>query len=106
MKFSIESLYSWYRNLLRNPKYRWWVVVGTAVYLLSPIDIAPDFLPIVGQVDDVLLLTLLITEVSGMLIEGFKARQGDTDTRATNAPVDATSTDNTVIDVDAVSMKQ
>ncbi|MDJ0733002.1 MAG: YkvA family protein [Nostocaceae cyanobacterium] len=106
MKFSIESLYTWYRNLLRNPKYRWWVILGTAVYLLSPIDIAPDFLPIVGQVDDVLLLTLLITEVSGLVIEGFKARQGNVDPQATNSTVDSTGTGNTVIDVDAVSVKQ
>ncbi|MFM2065069.1 MAG: hypothetical protein RLZZ507_4740, partial [Cyanobacteriota bacterium] len=25
MSFSIQSLYTWYRNVLRNPKYRWWV---------------------------------------------------------------------------------
>lgn len=99
MGFSIQSLYTWYRNVLRNPKYRWWVIIGTVAYLLSPIDIAPDFIPVVGQVDDLLLLTLLVSEVSGLVIDGWKARTGRVET--TN---ESTATDNTV-DVDAVSVK-
>ena len=71
MKFSIQSIYAWYRNLLRHPKYRWWVILGTMVYLISPIDIAPDVIPILGQVDDVFLLTLLVTEVSTLVIDSF-----------------------------------
>lgn len=78
MKFSIESIYTWYRNTIRNPKYRWWVILGTLLYFISPIDIAPDFLPGIGQLDDVLLLTVLVTEVSQMAIEGFKKRKGTT----------------------------
>lgn len=35
MNFSIQAVYNWYRNLLRNPKYRWWVVLGTALLLIS-----------------------------------------------------------------------
>lgn len=101
MNFSIQSVYTWYRNLLRNPKYRWWVIIGTALYFVSPIDIAPDFLPIVGQLDDVFLLTLLVSEVSQMVIEGVKARKNYSET-ASNA--DSTPTANTV-DVDAVSLK-
>ncbi|WP_353930063.1 YkvA family protein [Okeanomitos corallinicola TIOX110] len=100
MSFSIQSLYTWYRNVLRNPKYRWWVIIGTVAYLLSPIDIAPDFIPVVGQVDDLLLLTLLVSEVSGLVIDGWKARTGRVETTGD----DSTSTDNTV-DVDAVSVK-
>ncbi|MBD2559382.1 MULTISPECIES: YkvA family protein [Nostoc] len=104
MKFSIQSLYTWYRNLLRNPKYRWWVILGTLVYLVSPIDIAPDFIPVVGQIDDVFLLTLLVSEVSGLVIEGWKARKGDVGTEASNSTEASTSTAST-IDVDAVSVK-
>ena len=106
MKFSIQSLYAWYRNLLRHPKYRWWVILGTMVYLISPIDIAPDVIPILGQVDDVFLLTLLVTEVSTLVIDSFKSRQGQSTGEAVanaTAEVD-TSTGNTV-DVDAVSVK-
>ncbi|MEH2000192.1 MAG: YkvA family protein [Nostoc sp.] len=104
MKFSIQSLYTWYRDVLRNPKYRWWVILGTLVYLVSPIDIVPDFLPVVGQIDDVFLLTLLVSEVSGLVIEGWKARKGDLGTETPNTTEGSTSTANTV-DVDAVSVK-
>jgi uncharacterized membrane protein YkvA (DUF1232 family) len=104
MNFSIQSLYNWYRNLLRNPKYRWWVILGTALYFVSPFDIAPDFLPIVGQLDDVFILTLLVSEVSQMLIEGVKARKGNSDpTTATTAKTPDTGA--TTVDVDAVSVK-
>lgn len=104
MNFSIQSLYNWYRNLLRNPKYRWWVILATALYFVSPIDIAPDFLPIVGQLDDVFLLSLLVSEVSQMLIEGVKARKGNQDTKTPDAAEGSTTTANTV-DVDAVAIK-
>lgn len=99
--FSIQSLYNWYRNTIRNPKYRWWIILGTALYLISPIDIAPDFIPIIGQIDDVVLLTLLVSEVSQLLIDGAKARKGVSETVAANPE---NPSDNTV-DVDAVSVK-
>ncbi|AFY43509.1 YkvA family protein [Nostoc sp. PCC 7107] len=108
MKFSIEAVYTWYRNLIRNPKYRWWVILGTLVYFVSPIDIVPDIFPIVGQIDDVLLMTLLVSEVSGLVLEGWKARKGvDTSVNTANAANtsnDATS-DAKTVDVDAVSVK-
>jgi len=75
--------------------------LGTLFYLVSPIDIAPDFIPVVGQIDDVFLLTLLVTEVSGLVIEGWKARKGDVGTEAANSSTSSAST----IDVDAVSVK-
>ncbi len=77
MAISMKSIYDWYRNTLRHPKYRWWMIIGTLVYLISPIDIAPDFIPIVGQIDDVMLATLLVTEVSQLFLEKFKSRQED-----------------------------
>lgn len=104
MNFSIQSLYTWYRNVLRNPKYRWWVIIGTIAYLISPIDISPDFIPIIGQVDDVLLLTLFVTEVSGLVIDGWKAKKGHTDYNSTNT-VNKTSTTAETVDVDVVDIK-
>ncbi len=104
MKFSIQAVYNWYRNLLRNPKYRWWVILGTMLYFVSPIDIAPDFLPIVGELDDVFLLTLLVSEVSQLMIEGFKARKDNVDSNVAYTAEGSTSTADT-IDVDAVSVK-
>lgn len=69
MKQLVESFYAWYRNGLRNPKYRWLIIFGTLTYLLSPIDIAPDVFPIVGWIDDGILLTLLIAEITQLLQE-------------------------------------
>lgn len=106
MSFSISALYTWYRNTLRHPKYRWWLILGTAAYLFSPFDIAPDFLPVVGQIDDVMLVTLLVSEVSQLLIEKFKEKQAQEpgftgEEVATGPNQDKSST----IDVDAAAVR-
>lgn len=91
--FSLESIYNWYRNLIQNPKYRWWVIGGTLLYVLSPIDIAPDFIPFIGQIDDAVVITLLATELAGVLrdraatMKAKKAEKADT-TVATDDMVD------------------
>lgn len=36
------------------------MVLGTIAYIVSPIDVLPDFLPALGQVDDVFLLALAL----------------------------------------------
>lgn len=107
MKYSIQSVYEWYRGLIRNPKYRWWVLLGTLVYFVSPLDVIPDIFPIVGELDDVFLLTLLVSEFSQMLIEGFKARKGvtDTDTQAAGSASEEGTKGTGTIDIDAVSVK-
>jgi uncharacterized membrane protein YkvA (DUF1232 family) len=64
MNFSIQSIYNWYRDLLRNPKYRWWVVAASVVYIVSPFDISPDIFPIVGWLDDGIVISLLVAELS------------------------------------------
>ncbi len=75
MKNLIQSFYSWYRRSLRHAKYRWIVIAGTLIYLLSPIDISPDFIPIVGWLDDGIIATMLVTEVSQMLVERLNQRK-------------------------------
>jgi uncharacterized membrane protein YkvA (DUF1232 family) len=65
--FPMESVYSLYRKLVVNPKYRWWVIGATLAYVLSPIDIAPDILPFVGEIDDAVVVSLLVTELVGVL---------------------------------------
>jgi len=107
MNFSIQSVYEWYRGLIRNPKYRWWVLLGTLVYFISPVDVIPDIFPIVGQVDDVFVLTLLVSEFSQLLIEGFKARRGatETDTQTADSTTEGIPRSADTIDVDAVPLK-
>ena len=104
MNFSIQSLYTWYRNIIRNPKYRWWVIAGTLAYVLSPFDISPDFIPIIGQVDDIAIVTLLVAEVSQMVVDFIKLRRGqDTQVVSNMNNQGSTTTDNT-IDVNVVSV--
>lgn len=48
---------------LRHPQSPGWLKAGAALvvlYLLSPIDIVPDFIPFVGVVDDIILVPLAI----------------------------------------------
>lgn len=75
MKLSIASVYSWYRNIIRNPKYRWWIIIGTLVYVLSPFDVAPDFFFPFGEIDDMVLVGMLLTEVSQVALERLKERK-------------------------------
>lgn len=47
----------------RHPRTPWWVkalAVFVVAYALSPIDLVPDFIPVLGYLDDVILLPGLI----------------------------------------------
>lgn len=49
------------RRALRNPQVPWYakLVVGCAVlYVFSPIQLIPNFIPIIGQMDDVLVVSM------------------------------------------------
>ncbi|WP_204104416.1 MULTISPECIES: YkvA family protein [Spirulina sp. CCY15215] len=102
MNISIKSLYNWYRNTLRHPKYRWWLILGSLVYLLSPLDIAPDFIPIVGWIDDGIIMSLLVSEVSQMLIEFANKGKKETETETSDRPTEAAN----VVNVDAVTVEE
>ena len=95
MNISPTSIYNWYRSTIRNPKYRWWIILGTLVYLISPFDLAPDFIPIAGALDDFVVLSLLVTEVSQLIMDKYQSSKNQTDfDRKTN-------TDNVTVDVEA-----
>jgi uncharacterized membrane protein YkvA (DUF1232 family) len=52
-----------YRLLLKHPETPLLskILLGLAVgYLLLPFDLIPDFIPIIGQLDDVILIPLLV----------------------------------------------
>ncbi|HIK53971.1 MAG TPA: DUF1232 domain-containing protein [Synechococcales cyanobacterium M55_K2018_004] len=75
MKFLLQTIYGWYRQLIRHPRARWWVVLATIAYLVVPTDFAPDFLPFLGQIDDAALVTMLVAELSPMVVEQLKKRK-------------------------------
>jgi uncharacterized membrane protein YkvA (DUF1232 family) len=63
--------FGWYHQLIRSPRYRGWVILGSLLYMLSPLDLSPDLIPLVGQLDDVVIMTLLFSEVFRVVINRF-----------------------------------
>lgn len=39
------------------------LLLGTILYVISPLDFVPDFIPFTGQVDDILLLAVIILKI-------------------------------------------
>lgn len=59
LKSNIALLYVVYKHKL-TPWYAKAVAAFTVGYALSPIDLIPDFIPVLGFLDDVILLPALI----------------------------------------------
>ncbi len=60
MTWPLRFLIAGYRRLLTHPRYGVWVLLATLAYLINPIDLAPDFIPLLGQIDDGALILLLV----------------------------------------------
>ena len=95
----LESFYAWYRSGLRNPKYRWLLIFGTLTYILSPIDVSPDVIPLLGWIDDGILITLLVTEVSQLMMDIFRGA-GPVDSAKSGSTIEEDD-DGVVVDVKA-----
>ncbi|NJN22139.1 MAG: DUF1232 domain-containing protein [Leptolyngbya sp. RL_3_1] len=79
MQHLVQAFYQGYRKLIRHHRYRWFVIGATLLYWFSPIDLAPDIIPVIGWIDDGLLATLLLTEITQMVTERIRKRpQADT----------------------------
>ncbi len=53
----LEALVLWFGS--RDPRTPWyakWLAVFIVAYALSPIDLIPDFIPILGYLDEIVLL--------------------------------------------------
>jgi uncharacterized membrane protein YkvA (DUF1232 family) len=87
----VESFYNWYRNQISHPQYRWLIILGTVAYLISPIDISPDFFPIIGWIDDGIVLTLLTTELSRLALDYRNRRKGVTNSTTEKSAVDTSA---------------
>lgn len=60
----------------KNPRTPWYAKalgVFVVAYALSPVDLIPDFIPVLGYVDDVLLLPVLIWLAIRLLPPGVLA---------------------------------
>jgi uncharacterized membrane protein YkvA (DUF1232 family) len=45
------------RTLPRRARWRLWLLLG---YLASPIDVIPDFIPVIGYADDIVITALVL----------------------------------------------
>src|ERR1700753_3989780 len=87
----LERLGNWARALkrdtyavylaARSPDTPWYVKIlalGVAAYALSPIDLIPDFIPVLGYLDDLILVPLGIWLVVALIpqqaMAGYRAR--------------------------------
>jgi uncharacterized membrane protein YkvA (DUF1232 family) len=59
LKHNVSALYLAYKRK-DVPILAKIVIIITVAYALSPIDLIPDFIPILGYVDDLIILPLLI----------------------------------------------
>lgn len=71
----MSGFYNWYRSVLRHPKYRWLIIAASLIYLLSPLDISPDLVPILGQLDDVTVMVIFASELTQLLVERVKQKR-------------------------------
>jgi uncharacterized membrane protein YkvA (DUF1232 family) len=86
MKVLIQPLYDLYRKALRHSQWRWVIVLASLVYLVSPVDLSTDLLPVVGWLDDGVIVTILLSELSQVVLEQRQARKAKAEKSAMPAP--------------------
>lgn len=104
MKLPAQWIFNLYQTGLRNPTYRWGLIVGTFIYLLSPIDISPDLIPLLGQIDDFALVMLLVTGLSQIIGEWMQRQQLEVESNSTENNDDSANVNTKTVDVKAVSI--
>lgn len=74
----------------RDPRVPWYakvVAIAVAAYALSPIDLIPDFVPVLGYVDDLLIVPLGMALVVKLIPPAIMAEHRDMAAAAQDRPV-------------------
>lgn len=74
----------------RDPRVPWYakvVALAVAAYALSPIDLIPDFIPVIGYLDDLIIVPLGIALVVRMIPPQIMAEHRALAEGARNRPV-------------------
>jgi uncharacterized membrane protein YkvA (DUF1232 family) len=61
-KLPFRAKMAFVRDVLRDPRVPFWprlLALMLVLYIASPIDLIPDFIPVLGQLDDLLVATVL-----------------------------------------------
>jgi uncharacterized membrane protein YkvA (DUF1232 family) len=98
----MRFLFQGYRRLLTHPKYGIWVMLASLLYLISPIDLSPDLLPLLGQIDDVALIVLMLSVATQWLSQQFLQQSPNADWDAETTQADETIRE--TVDVKAVEV--
>lgn len=70
-----------------TPPHAKWLALGVLAYAVSPIDLVPDVIPLLGQLDDVVLIPLGVAAVSRLVPQAqWQARMADAERRAERLP--------------------
>lgn len=82
VKGDVQSLWFALRHPLA-PAWLKWGSAGLLLYLVSPVDLIPDVIPVLGMLDDVVLIPLLIRWMLKHLPEAIRRdMEGATAVRA------------------------
>ena len=86
VKRDVHALY----RCSRDPRVPWYakgLALLVAGYALSPIDLIPDFIPVVGYLDDVILVPLGVVLVIKLIPPGIMAEHRALAAAAADRPV-------------------
>jgi len=96
----LENWKQWARTIKRDahalylaagdPRVPWYakaLAIAVAAYALSPIDLIPDFIPVLGYVDDLIIVPAGIAVVIRLISPEIMTQHGDMAAAAQDRPV-------------------
>lgn len=65
LRLLINLFKDWYTGVYREiPWYSIAAIILGFLYLISPVDLVPDIVPVLGQVDDVVIIRWILTHIA------------------------------------------